>query len=317
MGVARVDRDTTGAGLLLRDDDLVLRPWHEQDADDVRPSNPVDDRLVSFVVERADTIVGVVELRCGDDGEGQLSWSVLADHRGRGTGLRAVRMLVSYAFDQLDLRRVQAYVPTSDRRSLRLAGRAGLRREGVVRGHEDRDGARADDVLLARLAEDPEPTTQPGFRAVLNAALPTKRVIAQGLLRDPAGRVLVCELVYKPDWDLPGGVVEPLESPRDCLGREIAEELGVDLAVGDLITVDWLPPWAGWDDACLLLFDLGTADARLVDTMKLQPREITAVHWADAETVATRCRPQVAERLALLDRPGSVPNFLHSGRAPS
>lgn len=34
-------------------------------------------------------------------------------------------------------------------------------------------------------------------------------------------------------WEFPGGKVEEGETPRDALAREIAEELGVVIAVGD------------------------------------------------------------------------------------
>jgi len=300
---------------LLRDGDLVLRPPRGDDPDGLRPGVGESPSL-SCVVERAGTVAGVVELHLAGRATGRLTWSVVADHRGRGTGLRAVRLLVAHTFADLGLQRVEAYVDSTDVRSLRLAARAGLRREGVVRGHEDGRGESRDRVLLARLAGDPAPTTRDGFRGVLNAALPTKRVIAQGLLGDGHGRVLLCELTYKPDWDLPGGVVERQESPRECVVREVAEELGIRVTAGDLLTVDWLPPWAGWDDACLLTFDLGTVDAAVVEQMVLEPREIAAVHWADPATVGARCRPQVADRLGLLAGPGPVPAFLESGRAP-
>ncbi len=53
-----------------------------------------------------------------------------------------------------------------------------------------------------------------------------KRVGADVVFRDHAGRILLVDPVYKPDWDLPGGMAEANESPLDTAKREIPEELG-------------------------------------------------------------------------------------------
>lgn len=136
------------------------------------------------------------------------------------------------------------------------------------------------------------------FIKILNSRLPKKRLIAQGLLRDDGGRVLLCELRYKKDWDLPGGVVDPGESPAACLAREVREELGLEFIIGGLIAVNWLPPYRGWDDALLLLYDLGQASADHVDQATLQPREISAVHWVAPEDINTHVAPYTAAMIA-------------------
>ncbi len=304
-------------------------PGHAQQAGAVgrwREGYADGRRVVGFVVERAGEVAGSVEVRRVRPGVGELSWTLYAGHRGVGTGRRAIRLLIAYCFSDLGLDRVEAHVDPANLASLRLASRSGLRREGIVRGHGSRGGERRDEVLLGRLSGDAAPEDPSGFRALLNAALPTKRVIAQGLLRDRGGRVLLCELTYKPDWDLPGGVVEVGESPVEGVEREVGEELRIDVAARSLLAVDWLPPWAGWDDACLFVFDLGVVDASASEAMVLEPREIAAVHWCTPEQVAERTREPTAARIAEAvrgagradsgsDGRGAV--FLHGGQAYS
>lgn len=134
----------------------------------------------------------------------------------------------------------------------------------------------------------PDTSSEAGRRSfihILNAKLPRKRNIAQGLLRNEDGEILLCELTYKSEWDLPGGVVDPKESPAACVVREISEELGVSLGVRQLLAVNWLPPWRGWDDAVLFLYDLGTVPRSFTDDLTLLPKEIKAVHWVAPEAL--------------------------------
>lgn len=131
----------------------------------------------------------------------------------------------------------------------------------------------------------------------LNAKLPRKRNIAQGLLRNEEGEILLCQLTYKSEWDLPGGVVDPMESPAACVVREISEELGVAVGVEGLAAVNWLPPWRGWDDAVLFLYDLGTVDRDFADDLTLSRREIKAVHWVAPDTVGDHVAPYTARML--------------------
>lgn len=135
--------------------------------------------------------------------------------------------------------------------------------------------------------------------AILNARLPKKRNIAQGLLRNPAGEVLLCELSYKKEWDLPGGVVDPGEPPALTVAREVDEELGLEVAVGGLVAVNWLPPWRGWDDAHLFLFDLGVFGGEL-DPARFLPREIAGAHWVRAEAAAEHVAPYTARMLEVV-----------------
>ena len=180
--------------------------------------------------------------------------------------------------------RVEALVGLEDREAQRSATWAGLLKEGVSRGLTV-DGEVADRVVYARVRDD-RPVDHPeGFRSLLNSFLPRKRAIAQMLVRDPEGRVLLCQLTYKRDWDLPGGVVEVGESPRLAVRREVEEELGLDIEPGDLVLTDWLPAWGGWDDAVCLVFDGGTHDPEVLARVVMQEREIRDVRFCTLEEV--------------------------------
>ncbi len=271
----------------------------------------------SFEVRADGARVGTVDLSPvpGRDGVGLLDCALAPDRRGHGFAHRALRLLVTHAFDDLGMHRVEMYADTTDRRATRLAARVGLRKEGVVRGIRPGHDA----VLLARLASDPGPTTREGFRAGLNAGLPRTRAIAQGLIRDEAGRVLMCELVYKRYWDLPGGVVDPGEAPAHAVVREIREELGVDATVRALAVVSWLPPWEGWDDAILFAFEATVPTGQWADSV-LERREIQAVHWCDDATVSDRAAPYTTRLIRRATQQldgGHGPAYLEDGRDPT
>lgn len=123
----------------------------------------------------------------------------------------------------------------------------------------------------------PDENTVSKAAVYLNRKLPRTRTITQGLVRDAEGRVMLCQLSYKKFWDLPGGVVDPHESPAHALVREIAEELGATATITGLRVVSWLPPWRGWDDAMLYLFDVELD--RPADEFALQRKEIAGIHF--------------------------------------
>jgi 8-oxo-dGTP pyrophosphatase MutT (NUDIX family) len=81
-----------------------------------------------------------------------------------------------------------------------------------------------------------------GSQAMTSYPRPTKPSSAASLIRDPQGRLLVLKPTYRPEWLMAGGHVEPGESPREACVREIREELGLDLVVGRLLTIDHLGP---------------------------------------------------------------------------
>jgi RimJ/RimL family protein N-acetyltransferase/8-oxo-dGTP pyrophosphatase MutT (NUDIX family) len=295
----------------LTDGDVTLRPWRREDIDvahshtddemtrwlDLPVDRPrselaeavsrgqrqyADDRAAaSFVIELAGETgpVGTVEVRRTSDGVGSVNWTTYKPYRGRRVAQRAVRMLAAYAFGELGLERLQAEIDPDNHASARVAIRVGFRREGRLRGSGTMAGGRRDSYVYGLRRDDPAPDTLLGWTSVMDTLLPKKRVIAHVVIRDPAGRVLLCQVSYKRELELPGGVVEPGEDPATGARREVEEELGVDLPVGDVIAIDWLPPWQGWGDAIEILYDGGVHDPELLDRLAPDGREIVGLGW--------------------------------------
>ena len=58
--------------------------------------------------------------------------------------------------------------------------------------------------------------------------------VVQGVVSGAAG-VLLCQRRELRGWELPGGALAPGERDEDALRREVAEETGLDVAVGRLV----------------------------------------------------------------------------------
>ena len=230
-----------------------------------------------------------------DAGIARLAWDATADPAAVQAELTAVaeRLLAA------DVRRLEIELPAEDRAGRRAALRSGFRVEGTRRAVRQAAPGRYDDtVLYSRLDSDVIGGGH-GFSAVMNTALPRKRLIAHVLMRDAVGRILLCDTRFKPDWELPGGIVEPGEPPGVGAVREVQEELGVDLALGRLLIADWMPPYLGWDDALELIFDGGPIEEAALPGLRLQPTEIKRVALVTLDEAAELVTPLSHRRLTV------------------
>ena len=122
------------------------------------------------------------------------------------------------------------------------------------------------------------------------------RMAAGLLVRDPQGRILLVRPTYKQGWDIPGGYVEPSESPAQAAAREVVEELGVPLPVGSLLVVDWAPhPAEG--DKLLFVFDGGQLED--VSTLVPDGSEIAEAAFFPVDDLDGRMPERLSRRLRL------------------
>lgn len=151
-----------------------------------------------------------------------------------------------------------------------------------------------------------------------NARRPVKRVAADVIVRDQDGRLVLANPNYKPDWDLPGGMVEANEPPIEAAARELREELGLTVQIGPLLAADWIEPHGPWDDTLVFVFDGGTLSADQVAALRITDEELTGFRFCTRDEAAHLLRPYVWQRAAnALDAlPGGRARYFHRATTP-
>jgi 8-oxo-dGTP diphosphatase len=139
--------------------------------------------------------------------------------------------------------------------------------------------------------------------------LPRKRCSAGALIRNPEGALLIVKPTYRPDWLLPGGIVESGEAPLMSMIREVREEVGIEVQVHSLLYVDYLQADAELGDALHFLFDCGTVSAAVAESARAIDPELSDIRWASPEEAKTLLAAPIAKRLQ--QPPG---HYLHQGQ---
>jgi RimJ/RimL family protein N-acetyltransferase len=118
-----------------------------------------DERTMAFAVRplEGDRLVGYLEIDGLDWQHGVCGMGLgIGDpaDRGQGFGYEATQLALRYAFDELNLHRVQVTAFAYNRASIALLEKLGFRREGVYRERLQRDGVRYDMLLFGLLRRE-------------------------------------------------------------------------------------------------------------------------------------------------------------------
>ncbi len=90
-------------------------------------------------------------------------------------------------------------------------------------------------------------------------------------------------------WEFPGGKVEPGEDPREALTREIREELGCDVTVGEFLTTTEYEYDFGTVILSTYYCTLAAGEPQLsehTDSVWLRPGALPDLDWAPADIPA-------------------------------
>ena len=126
-----------------------------------------------------------------------------------------------------------------------------------------------------------------GLRPADHVAMRPKALTASAvLITDRRGRVLIVKPTYHDDgrWLLPGGGVDSdaAETARQAAEREVSEELGLQLRIGQLLATDWIhrPPHPV---AVIHVYDGGVLADEVFDAIRLPARELSEWRLVDQE----------------------------------
>jgi len=140
------------------------------------------------------------------------------------------------------------------------------------------------------------------------------RVAAGALFFDDQDNVLLVKPTYKDGWDIPGGYVEPGETPAEACQREVKEELGLELPIRRLLVVDWAPS-EGEGDKVLFVFDGGMITPASADQLSLPRAELVTFAFQPPEALNDLMPARLARRLraAISARQRGVLEYLEHG----
>jgi 8-oxo-dGTP pyrophosphatase MutT (NUDIX family) len=128
-------------------------------------------------------------------------------------------------------------------------------------------------------------------------SLPKKRMAAGCLLFDAHGHLLLLKQQRSLEWDLPGGIVEQNESPKQCCRREVIEEIGLELEVGNLLVVEYVSARQEKTEGIVFLFDGGSLSQNQIDQISPQVEEIAAFHFFPLDQLPPEIPPNRRRRI--------------------
>ena len=170
--------------------DLEMRAWREDDVEAalkivlrnrehlqtymqwMTPDYSIESArkfIVEGIKNRLDKItLGLAVIRdgrlIGSTGFNRLDWTAKVceigywidrDEEGKGTITKACKAMIDYAFDELEMNRVEIRCSTANSRSAAVPGRLGFKLEGTLRQAEVLNGQAHDFYIFGLLAEDP------------------------------------------------------------------------------------------------------------------------------------------------------------------
>lgn len=131
---------------------------------------------------------------------------------------------------------------------------------------------------------------------VYYSRLNTVNLASGALIRNRAGEVLVVNPTYRDHWLIPGGCVDKDESPAETCMREIKEELGLDVAISRLLSIEYLARRDYKPEAVHFIFDGGIIGEEQIAEISLCEKELSEFRFLPVEQACELLNSSLAVR---------------------
>ncbi len=89
------------------------------------------------------------------DYQAEMGYDLAREHWGKGIMTEAMKAVIEFGFEKMELNRIEVFVMPRNKRSIKLLKRLGFKREGLLRQrYFDEFGDFADDILFSMLRDD-------------------------------------------------------------------------------------------------------------------------------------------------------------------
>ncbi len=131
-------------------------------------------------------------------------------------------------------------------------------------------------------------------------SLPAKRMGSGVIIRNRQGEILLLKTTYKDHWEIPGGVVETDESPRDTAQRETLEEIGLRIKIKSCLVIHYRAAQGDQNENIMFVFDGGILQN--IKKLKIDNKEISEAKFLSFKKAKLLVGKRIASRLPFCEK---------------